>query len=83
MTVSVPQLRLEVIHISVLTNNLLPCFAIPHAFSVAQIAETGIVVPNTCTAMSITRPPEQGVIALFAHQMTFWETVKDAWRELF
>ena len=83
MAIVVPQPRLEVIHISVLTNNLLPCFAIPHAFSVAKIAETGIVVPNKCAAMSITRTPEQGVIALFAHQMTFSEKIKDAWRELF
>jgi hypothetical protein len=82
MTVVVPQPRPEVIHISVLTNGLLPCFAIPHAFSVAQIAETGIVVPNKCAAKATTGTPEQGLIALFAHQMTFWEKVKDAWREL-
>jgi hypothetical protein len=81
--VVVPQPRVEVIHISVLTNGLLPCFAIPHAFPVAQIAETGMVVPNNCAAVSITRTPEPGVIALFAHQMTFWEKIRDAWGELF
>jgi hypothetical protein len=82
MTVVVPQPRPEVIHISVLTNGLLPCFAIPHAFPVAQIAETGLVVPNKCAGITMTSTPEHGVISLFAHQMTFWEKVKYAWREL-
>jgi hypothetical protein len=82
IAVIVPQPRPEVIHVSVLTNRLLPCFPIPHSFSVTQIAETGIAVPNKCASTAMTSTPEQGLIALFAHQMTFWEKVKDAWREL-
>jgi hypothetical protein len=82
MIIVVPQPTPEVIHISVLTNALLPCFVIPHAFSVAEITATGVVAPNTCTAMGVSRTPEPGVIALVAHQMKFWERVKDAWREL-
>lgn len=82
ITVALPHPRPEVIHVSVLEDRLVPCFPIPHAFSIAKIAETGIVVPNKCAAMSLTPAPEPGVIALFAHQMTFWEKIKDAWREL-
>lgn len=82
VTLVMPQARPDVIHISVLTAYLMPCFAIPHAFSVSQITATGIVVPNKCAAMDVSRTPEQGVIALFAHQMTFWEQVKSEWREL-
>jgi len=69
-------------HVSLHTNDLVPCFTIPHAFSVADLMTIGSVAANSCGTVTNMPRVEPGVFVLFAHQMTFREVLKSMGKEL-
>ena len=69
-------------YVTLRTNDLLPCFAPGHAFSVAELATMGIITPNTCGTASTNPLIQAGELVLFAHQMTFSEVLKAMGKEL-
>jgi hypothetical protein len=69
-------------HVSLYTNDLVSCFPIPHAFSVADLMTTGIVAANSCGTATNIPSVGPGILVLFAHQMTFGEVVKSMLKEL-
>lgn len=82
ISISLPNPAPQLVHVAVLTNNLLPCFAIPHAFLVADLIAKGGIAANSCKAATKNPGPEPGRLLLFAHQMTFKEVLKNMWEEL-
>lgn len=82
MSVALPSPVPRFVHVSVLTNNLLPCFAIPHAFYIADLIVKGGIAANSCGSLTKNLDPEPGRLLLFAHQMTFAEVLKSMWKEL-
>lgn len=81
-TVTLPATQPTYLHVSVLTNDLIPCFAIPHAIPVSDILDTGVVIADTRGPERIKPRPERGMIVAFAHQLTFGEVLKSMWNEL-
>ena len=82
MNVSVPTPVPLLLHVAVLTNDLLPCFPIPHAYSVADVLSNGAVAPNTCGTGTKNPALEPNHLFLFSHQMTIWEVLKSMWHEI-
>ena len=82
MTVALPNPVPQTIHVAVLTNDLLPCFAIPNAFSVAELMAKGGAASNTCGIARANPAAERGRLIFFAHQMTFSEVLRSMLQEL-
>lgn len=72
----------QTIQLAVLTNDLLPCFAIPNAFSVSDLMAKGEVAKNTCAGNAHEPTARTGSLTACAHQMTFLEVLKSMWHEL-
>jgi hypothetical protein len=71
-----------IVHVAVLTNNLLPCFKTPNAFLIADVIAQGGRAENTCDNVKHGPDPVPGELVIFAHQMTFLEVLKRMGREL-
>lgn len=71
-----------IVHVAVLTNDLLPCFKTPNAFLIADVIAKGIWAENTCNTLKHTPDPVPGELVVFAHQMTFLEVLKRMGKEL-
>ena len=82
IAVELPRPEPQLLHLAVLTNDLLPCFAIPHAFTVSTVMAKGEVARDTCAAGTPGVSANAGQLIAFAHQMTFLEVLKSMWREL-
>jgi hypothetical protein len=82
MKIALPNPTPQSIHVSVMTNFLVPCFSIPHAFLTAELTAAGTIAPNTCSPPRSDVTTQPGMIVLFAHQMTFAERWKWWWQEL-
>ena len=74
--VPAPKFPKTFLHVSVATNDLLPCFAVPDGFPVADVISRGVILANTCGTAKQQPNPMQGQIVIYAHQMTFWEVLK-------
>jgi hypothetical protein len=83
VTVALPDdPSLEWTHIRVMTNDFVACFAIPHAFSTAEVTKAGAVATNTCGPATSSLTTQPGTIILYGHQMNFWEVLKSMRKEL-
>jgi hypothetical protein len=71
-----------IVHVAVLTNNLLPCFKTPNAFLIADVIAHGGWAENTCNTVKHGPDPAPGELVIFAHQMTFLEVLKRMGKEL-
>jgi hypothetical protein len=69
-------------YVALRTNDLLPCFATGHPFSMDELAATGVTAPNTCGLAAAIPPTRAGEVVVFAHQMTFSEVFRAIWKEL-
>jgi hypothetical protein len=69
-------------YISVLTNDFVPCFAIPHAFSTSDLMKVGAIAANTCGPANGSLTAQPGTIIIYGHQMNFWEVPKSIRGEL-